>query len=50
LGDDVYKDLYVIDGSIIPSPLGVNTSLIISALAFRTAEQIAEIRNIGLNK
>ena len=39
-GKNVYENLYVIDGSIIPSPLGVNPSLTISALAFRTSEYI----------
>jgi len=35
-----YNDFYVVDGSIIPSPLGVNPSSTISALAFRISEQI----------
>jgi cholesterol oxidase len=39
-GRNIYENLYVIDGSIIPSPLGVNPSLTISALAFRTSEHI----------
>jgi cholesterol oxidase len=36
-GDQVYDDLYIMDDSVIPGPIGVNPSLTISALAFRTA-------------
>lgn len=39
-GSQVYEDLYVMDGSVIPGALGVNPSLTISALAFRTAAYI----------
>lgn len=36
----VYPDLYVADGSVLPEPPGVNPTMLISAIAFRTAEEI----------
>lgn len=38
----VYPNLFVIDGAVVPGPLGVNSSLTIAAIAFRAAEKIVE--------
>jgi hypothetical protein len=42
---ETYLDFYVVDGGIVPTSIGVNSSLTISALAFRMAEKIATSPN-----
>jgi choline dehydrogenase-like flavoprotein len=42
-GKEKYERLYVTDGSIIPTFLGVNPSLTISVLAYRIIFDIVEI-------
>lgn len=43
-GTEVYKDLYVTDGSVIPRAIGVNPLLTISAISERCCELIARDR------
>ena len=43
---ETYPEFYVVDGGIVPTSLGVNSSLTISALAFRIAENIVGSSNL----
>jgi cholesterol oxidase len=49
-GDAVYPDLYVMDGAIIPSPVGVNPLLTISALSERNIRLLIEDRGWALDE
>lgn len=44
---EIYPEFYVVDGGIASSSLGVNSSLTISALAFRIAENVASLSNLS---
>lgn len=48
-GTQVYEDLYVADGSVVPRPLGVNPLLTISALAERCVALLLEDHPVGGN-
>ena len=43
---DTYPEFYTVDGGVVPSSLGVNSSLTISALAFRIAEKMLGTANL----
>ncbi|MFT7546730.1 MAG: cholesterol oxidase [Candidatus Azotimanducaceae bacterium] len=43
-GDEVYDALYVLDGSIIPGPIGVNPFMTISLLAYFLADKMEDIQ------
>ncbi|MGH9453190.1 MAG: alpha/beta fold hydrolase [Terriglobia bacterium] len=48
-GTAVYENLYVMDGSVVPRPLGVNPLLTISALAERSCAILAKERGWSIN-
>jgi choline dehydrogenase-like flavoprotein len=43
---DVYPDFYIADGGIVPTSVGINSTLTIAALVFRIAEKIVGITNL----
>lgn len=49
-GDAAYPDLYIMDGSTVPTPLGVNPLLTISALAERNVRLLIDDRGWQLDE
>jgi choline dehydrogenase-like flavoprotein len=47
---ETYDNFYVIDGGIVPTSLGVNSSLTIAALSFRIAEHIVGSSNLPVEE
>jgi len=45
---DIYQDFHIVDGGIVPSSLGVNSSLTIAALAFKIAENVTGQSNLPI--
>ncbi len=46
-GEDSYRDLYVLDGAILPGPLGINPFMTISAIAHRNSQEIRKFVEAG---
>lgn len=47
---ETYPEFHIVDGGIVPTALGVNSSLTISALAFRIAESIVGFSNLPVEQ
>jgi cholesterol oxidase len=47
---ETYPEFYVVDGGIVPTALGVNSSLTISAIAFRIAENLVGHANLPVEE
>lgn len=47
---ETYPEFYIVDGGIVPTALGVNSSLTISALAFKIAENIVGSSNLPVEQ
>jgi hypothetical protein len=47
---ETYPEFHIVDGGIVPTALGVNSSLTISALAFKIAESIVGFSNLPVEQ